>query len=89
MKRVGLGMLSSFIVGTTMGAALGLLFAPKKGSEMRDDIYGKVMDLEKELEKMGSNFMHLKHNGSLTDGFKAKIRDLERQIEKLTKGAVS
>jgi gas vesicle protein len=89
MKSVGLGLVSSFVAGSAIGAVCGLLFAPKKGSEMRDDIYNKVVELEAEMEKMGSNFLHLKHNGSLADGFRSKIRDLEKQIEKLTKKAVS
>lgn len=89
MKRVGLGMISSFVTGTAIGASLGLLFAPGKGSETRDWIHDKVVELEAELEKVGSHFINLKHNGSASENLKSKIKDLEKQIEKLSKKAVS
>ena len=36
MSKKGLG---KFIVGAGIGAAIGLIFAPKKGSELRKDSY--------------------------------------------------
>ena len=41
-KKKGCG---KFLVGAALGAGLGLLFAPKKGSDMRED-------LKKQLDKL-------------------------------------
>lgn len=81
-------MFGAFVAGGLVGAAMGMLFAPRKGSETRDMIHDKVKDLEAELDKMGANLLHLK-NGSLTETLRAKIKDLEKQVEKLTKKATS
>ena len=41
-KKIGFG---KFLFGAALGAGLGLLFAPKKGSDMRED-------LKKQLDKL-------------------------------------
>jgi gas vesicle protein len=35
---------STFLIGAAVGAGMALLFAPKSGEEMRDDIQGAVKD---------------------------------------------
>jgi gas vesicle protein len=45
-------LLTGFIVGGIIGFALGVLFAPKSGKELREDIMGKVKEgYEKVAEK--------------------------------------
>ncbi len=45
-------LLTGFIIGGVIGFALGILFAPKSGKEMREDIIGKVKEgYEKAAEK--------------------------------------
>ena len=51
MSKKGFG---KFIAGAGIGAALALLFAPKKGSELRTDLKNKIDELinkAKELDK--------------------------------------
>ena len=40
-KKNGLG---KFLAGAAIGAGLGLLFAPKKGSELRKDLKNKLLN---------------------------------------------
>lgn len=42
MSKKGYG---KFVLGAAIGAGLGLLFAPKKGSELRKDLKAKLDDL--------------------------------------------
>lgn len=51
MSKKGFG---KFLAGASIGAALALLFAPKKGSELRSDLKNKIDELvnkTKELDK--------------------------------------
>lgn len=45
-KNVLVYLLAGFGLGALIGAAAGLLFAPKAGSELRGDISGKVKELK-------------------------------------------
>jgi gas vesicle protein len=38
-------ILSAFLIGAAAGAALGVIFAPGKGSDLRKDITEKAKDL--------------------------------------------
>ena len=49
MSKKGTGKL---ILGAGLGAGLALLFAPKKGSELREDLKCKINELKKELEDL-------------------------------------
>jgi gas vesicle protein len=53
------------LIGGGIGAALALLFAPKRGSELRHDIadvtrkgYDATLDLTHDLKKRSSDFIH-------------------------------
>ena len=57
-KKNGAG---KFILGAGLGAGLALLFAPKKGSELRDDLKLKLDDLvnkakDIDVEEVSSEF---------------------------------
>ncbi len=44
-------LLAGFGLGTLVGAAAGLLFAPKAGSEVRDELGGKFKELKGRTEE--------------------------------------
>ena len=50
MSKKGLG---KFVAGAAVGAGLGILFAPKKGTEIRKELKEKIDDLLDKLEKEG------------------------------------
>src|SRR5436309_9950013 len=50
-KNVLIYMLAGVGLGAIIGAAAGLLFAPKAGTEMREDITGKFKELKGKTEE--------------------------------------
>lgn len=44
-------LLAGFGLGALVGALAGLLFAPKAGNEMREDLGGKIKDLKGKTEE--------------------------------------
>ena len=49
MSKKGYG---KFVLGAAIGAGLGILFAPKKGSETRAELKAKIEDLVKQIKKI-------------------------------------
>lgn len=50
-KNVLVYLLAGFGLGALIGAAAGLLFAPKAGSELRGDLTSKVKELKGKTEE--------------------------------------
>lgn len=72
-----MGKLGTFVTGVAIGTAIGILYAPKKGSETREDLkelledlIGKIKDIDLEDVK---------------DAIAIKIADIKRSISELDK----
>lgn len=80
MNKSGL-FLGGLIAGAAIGAALGVLYAPRSGKETRDQLKAKMGELENELVKIREK---AKEKGiELKDEIKHKVSDLEKRIERL------
>lgn len=90
--------LGKFVIGLGLGAVAGLLLAPKKGSELREDIkteslkaYNKVKDMSKEDVEavLGQTIETVKKTVDEFDAdeFKVsaadKLNDLQNKLEEL------
>lgn len=76
-KKNGIG---KFLVGLGVGAGLGMLFAPKSGSETRKDLKVKYDEFIKSLKDIDVN--------EVKDEFLNKIEDIRNELEDLDKEKV-
>lgn len=77
MSKHGLG---KFIAGAGIGAALGLLFAPKKGEDLRADLKVMLDDLMTKVRNMDSEDVKIT--------VEEKIEELKLGLESLNKEKV-
>lgn len=99
-KKSGLG---KFIVGAAIGGSLGVLFAPKKGSETRAELKNKLdelvchiknIDIDEVKEEFDSKVAEIKESLSDLDKEKAlkiakeKAEDLKFKVQELVDLAV-
>lgn len=68
-----LKVVGSLVLGAATGAALGVLFAPHKGSKTRKNIAGTAKKMTKELKKKFKG--EIKGLKNKADKFESKIED--------------
>lgn len=77
MSKRGLG---KFIIGAGIGAGIALLFAPKKGEELRKDLLDKASELLDKLKEVDTE--EVKNN------IEAKVKEIQDGIKDLDKEKV-
>ena len=77
MSKKGFG---KFALGAGIGAALGLLFAPKKGSDLRKDLKKKLDEFMKDVEKMSIE--------DVKTEFTNKVNEIKKELDELDKEKV-
>ena len=77
MSKKGAG---KFILGAAVGAGLGLLFAPKKGKDLRNDLKVKMDDLLNKVKEIDPE--------DLKDEFDKKVDEIKKELEDLDKEKV-
>jgi len=76
-KKSGIG---KFIAGAAIGAGLGILFAPKKGSETRAELKEKLDELVKQIKNIDLE--------EVKEEFDAKVEEIKKELSELDKEKV-
>ena len=76
-KKSGLG---GFLVGAAIGAGLGILFAPKKGSETRRELKEKLDELATKVKGIDAN--------EVKESVELKIAEIKKELSELDKEKV-
>lgn len=74
-KKRGIG---KFIAGAAVGAGLGLLFAPKSGSETRKELKEKLDDLVNQIKNIDIDEVKAEFDQKIED-IKEGLADLDRE----------
>ena len=75
MSKNGLG---KFVAGAAVGAGLGLLLAPKKGSETREDLKNKLDDLLNQIKNIDVDDVRKEFNKKVEE-IKLELSDLDKE----------
>ncbi len=72
--------LKAFVAGTVVGATLGVLYAPKKGSETREDLKNLVNDLWEKAKEIKFD--------DVKKAVTKKIEEIKKELKELDKEKV-
>ena len=75
MSRKGIG---KFVAGAAIGAGLGLLFAPKKGEELRGELKKKLDEFTKQVKDVDVEEVKKEFNRKVED-IKMELVDLDKE----------
>lgn len=76
-KKKGVG---KFIFGAGLGAGIALLFAPKKGSELREDLKNKLDEMLNKAKEIDLK--------EVSEDFSKKVEELKNEVKELDKEKV-
>ncbi|MCI8588058.1 MAG: hypothetical protein HFG40_00210 [Bacilli bacterium] len=79
-KKVKKGGAGKFLLGAAVGAGLGILFAPKAGSETRKDLKKKFDELVRKVKEIDME--------DVKEELQNKIDEIKEQLEDLDKEKV-
>ena len=74
-KKSGMG---KFVLGAAIGGTLGVLFAPKKGSETRKDLKEKIDDLIEKTKNIEIEEVKENINNKIEE-IKEELKDLDKE----------
>ena len=83
--KKGIDTASKLMVGTVIGSAIGILFAPKSGKETRKEIKDKSMEAATTVKNVtGEKYIELKNN--INDDIKLAKKTKEIVVENVKDG---
>lgn len=74
-KKKGMG---KFILGSLVGAGIGMLFTPKKGSELREDLSKKINELLSKAKEIDVNEVKEEVTIKIAE-IKDELKDLDKE----------
>ncbi len=78
MKKIKKGTVGKIALGAAIGAGLGILFAPKKGSETREELKKKLDELLNQAKDIDVDELRNDFNAKV-DEIKLELKDLDKE----------